>query len=160
MKIKIPGKTAGETMWIVEDCARAAGHFVLRNTRTEGRYALFVLRMANSTPGQKDRRQGHEGDERRHHGLMPDVYAYQMRYRKRGIGHMMHGRGPEYGVAVCFHGFRAFMRDVYKRHPEAIIRTCRAAYLGSEDFEAKWPAVGRQNVGSQCAPVMYARGPP
>jgi hypothetical protein len=68
---------------------------------------------------------------------------------------MAWGKGPEYGIAVCFHGFRAFMRACFARNPNAIIRTAKAAYLGSEDFESKWPAVGSQNVGSQMCPIQY-----
>jgi hypothetical protein len=149
-------KIKGLTLDQIKSAAIEAGYFKLDNVRVIGNYTFFVLRMAGPTPGRKDTRKGHEGDERRAHGLTPEEYALQMRFRKRGYSNMAWGRGPEYGVAVCFHGFRAFMRACFARNPNAIIRTCRAAYLGSEDFEAKWPAVGSQNVGSQMCPIAYS----
>lgn len=37
--------------------------------------------------------------------------------------------------AVCWHGHRAFMRELYRHAPEAKIRTALANYDGAEHFE-------------------------
>lgn len=152
-------KIKGLTMDQITSAAQEAGHFKLDNVRTIGNYHFFVLRMASGTPGYigKDgerkftKAEQIEADAGRAASL-----AWRMRYRLRGRGRMMHGKGPEFGTAVCFHGFRAFMRACFARNPNAIIRTARASYLGSEDFEAKWPGVGSQNIGSQFCPIAYA----
>lgn len=170
--MKIKGITLGE----IRDAANEAGDFRLDNVRQVGNYTFFTLRMRTGTPaicGHRTvtrvkelactRPMGHDG---KHWHRGPDkkivtewtfgAPTEAMIYRKRGIGQMMgYRRGPRYGTAVCFHGFKVFMDKVFDRNPAAIIRTAKAAYLGREDFDRKWPAVGTQNVGSQFCPVYY-----
>lgn len=65
--------------------------------------------------------------------------------------------------AVCWHGHRDFMRAVFKRDPEARIKTALgrtrtdpgADYRGREDFEEKFPDTAYINVGSMMYP-QYA----
>ena len=152
-------KIKGLTLQQIEAAAREAGHFKLDNVRQIGNYTFFVLRMASNTPSASERKWMDRSDTVVLGGTESSKYRAltgRMKFRKYGISYMMHGRGPRYGAAVCFHGFRAFMRECFKRNPHAIIRTAKAAYLGSEDFEAKWPRVGAQNVGSQVCPVAYS----
>lgn len=132
-------KIKGLTEQQIRECAERAGAFRLDNVRHEGNYTLFVLRMKNCTPTRKAAR------EDPHH---PD-----MRYRRHKLG--IGWRGARWTGAVCFHGFEAFMRECFKLNPNAILRSAQAAFLGLEDFDRKYQAVGMANVGSQMYPVQY-----
>ena len=60
---------------------------------------------------------------------------------------------PERRVyAVCWHGYRDFMREIFSRDPEARIKTYVADYKGKEDFEEKYPETAYTNVGSMMYP--------
>lgn len=69
-----------------------------------------------------------------------------------GWGHV----GERRVHAVCWHGFRAFFRAVYRREPNAIFRTAAATYKGSEHFEAVHPATAYRNIGCAFQPVSMA----
>lgn len=58
--------------------------------------------------------------------------------------------------AVCWHGHRDFMREVFRVNPDARIKTGWADYKGSEDFEDKFGATAYRNVGSMMYPA-YAK---
>ncbi len=131
-------KIKGLTEQQIRECAERAGAFRLDNVRHEGRYTLFVLRMKNCTPTRKVERE--------------DPEHADMRYRKRGWDG---GRLGRWTGAVCFHGHKAFMDEIFKLNPEATIRTKMAAYLGREDFESKWVQTGMANVGSMMMPMQY-----
>ena len=70
------------------------------------------------------------------------------RYRKRGFS-------GKWTFAVCYHGHKKFMEQLFRHNPQAIIRTCKAAYLGLDSFLEKAPAVAHENVGSQFNPISY-----
>lgn len=55
--------------------------------------------------------------------------------------------------AVCWHGHRDFMLAIYKREPEARIKTMWADYRGVEDFLEKYPQTAYRNVGSLAYPM-------
>ena len=57
--------------------------------------------------------------------------------------------------AVCWHGYRDFMREVFKRDPDSRILTAKADYRNAADFEAKYGNTGWQNVGSMMFPMFY-----
>lgn len=174
-------KIKGITREQIEMCAkRAYVDFELRNVRSEGRYTLFVLRMATGLDpecGNKidgvgghrcTRPRGHEGKHWKR--TNPRVIAAKWeqnegtpndgpgspKYRKRGHGHTAWGTGPEYAQgAVCFHGHWRFMAEVFKVNHEAIIRTAKSSYLGWEDFKVKARRVEDSNVGSVAVPISY-----
>lgn len=54
--------------------------------------------------------------------------------------------------AVCWHGHRDFMRELFARDPEARIKTSWADYRGRESFEDTFPATAYRNVGSMAFP--------
>lgn len=175
-------KIKGLTLEQIKECATDAGHFRLDNVRQIGNYTFFVLRMASGTPSQCGastkmtiggmlpgvgctRPLGHDGPHWYRHAPHSKIDLewssestpnLRMKYRRKGISNAMWGRGPRYGTAVCFHGFEAFMRECFKINENAQIRTAKAAYLGLEDFERKYPAVGEANVGSQTCFVAYS----
>jgi hypothetical protein len=63
--------------------------------------------------------------------------------RWRPLGH--HGRRIN---AVCFHGFKEFMDEVFKIAPNATIVTTINRYEGREDFERKWRFPIKQGFSS------------
>ena len=101
------------------------------NVRRKGNYTLFVLRMALPTPPRK---------------ANPNHPA--LHYRK-------HGYSKNWTFAVCFHGHKEFMDRIFEINPNAIIRTCKAAYLGMNDFANKFESVGDLNAGSMLNPIRY-----
>ena len=56
--------------------------------------------------------------------------------------------------AVCWHGHRDFMREIFKRDPSARVKTAWADYKGVEDFEEKFPETAYLNVGSMMYPMF------
>jgi len=58
-----------------------------------------------------------------------------------------------HGKWLCWHGFRDVFRESFNVNPNAVIRTGKAVYRGSEDFEEVYPSTGHQNVGSMAEPA-------
>jgi hypothetical protein len=126
-------KIKGVSEQAINNAAQSLG-FRLDNVRQKGNYTLFVLRMATRTPSPKERR------EFPNHPFL--------RYRK-------HGHCREYTFAVCFHGHKEFMDKIFEINPCAVIRTCKAVYLGQTDFANKYDNVGHSNAGSMMNPIQY-----
>lgn len=59
---------------------------------------------------------------------------------------------PRKVSAICWHGYRDFMRAVFNYHPDARIQTGKADYCGAQDFEDKHRDTGYINIGS----MMYS----
>lgn len=140
MKIKIPGYTSGGAAMVVRHIletmqADGTGDFRMENERRIGKYVHFTLRMAQNTPTKKAERE--------------DDHHPAMRYRKLGSD-MKRWTG-----AVCFHGHKQFMDRLFIQFPDAVIRTKLAAYLGREDFEAKWSATGMDRHGPAYMGMQY-----
>src|ERR1700738_1255430 len=76
------------------------------------------------------------------------------RFKRLGFTRTTRGNRRHIG-AVCWHGYRDFMLDVFKGAPEAVMVTAMARYEGIEDFERKFEYTGDQNVGSMMDPVAY-----
>jgi hypothetical protein len=57
--------------------------------------------------------------------------------------------------AVCWHGHLAFMRSLYKRNPEAKIRTAQMDYNSAQDLEAQKMESYHTNIGSVAFPSKY-----
>lgn len=128
--VKIKGVTEDQ----IKACAVRLGmHFNV--TGHVGNYVQGVLRMTGPWKGKKDEPRP---------------------YWKHGWTRFAWGRGPRYAHgAVCFHGHRDFMREIYKINPQAVIRTKLAAYVGSEGFERVFPPLADRNIGSEAMPLRY-----
>ena len=136
MRIKIPGMTSREAEKVLEEHLRGISTGLkMYETKHEGNYVIFTLRMKETTPTRRAERE--------------DPHHSAMQFRKRG--HDL----KRWTGAVCFHGYKEYMDRIFFWHPEAIIRTKAAAYKGIEDYKAKWVGVGMQNVGSRVFPVQY-----
>jgi hypothetical protein len=167
-------KIKGVSKEQIIDAAAALG-FRWDNDREEGRYCLGVLRMATSRMsvcGHKSRNPGHYVCTRKVHRegnhiqrsadgkivaqwTIGDFVHPAYRFRK-GSHRYDFEPGKGGNGAVCFHGHWRFMVSIFKLNPEAVIRTCRAAYLGVEDFHRKASRTGEGNVGSMMRPMRYS----
>lgn len=56
--------------------------------------------------------------------------------------------------AVCWHGFRDFIREVYKINSTATIITSLARYEDEQHFEVIYPDTGYVDIGSRCMPLL------
>jgi hypothetical protein len=57
--------------------------------------------------------------------------------------------------AICWHGHRDFMREIFKINPDASIRTSLAHYKGKDDFENKFYATRNHNISNSYYPLPY-----
>jgi hypothetical protein len=74
-------------------------------------------------------------------------------YQRESVGYGSAGRRVH---AVCWHGWRDYFRAVYQTTPDATFRTVVDTWRGSQDFEARFAASGRKNIGPPIAPVAMA----
>ena len=75
------------------------------------------------------------------------------KYQRESVGYGTAGRRVH---AVCWHGFRDYLRAVYKITPDARFHTSLDTWRGSTDFEARFRESGYQNIGPPIAPVAIA----
>ncbi len=54
--------------------------------------------------------------------------------------------------AVCWHGHRDFMIELFELDPDARVKTAIADYRGKADFEQKFPDTAYRNVGAPIYP--------
>ena len=57
---------------------------------------------------------------------------------------------------LCWHGFKAFFDELFKRAPEARVYTAFENYRGAIEYEAHHMLTGLRNIWSQATPV-YAQ---
>ncbi len=57
-------------------------------------------------------------------------------------------------AAVCWHGFRDFIKEVYKINSTAKIVTMLTCYEDKQNFEATYSNTGYINIGSECMPLL------
>tara|TARA_R110001592_G_C12717970_1_gene708601 strand:+ start:167 stop:580 length:414 start_codon:yes stop_codon:yes gene_type:complete len=57
--------------------------------------------------------------------------------------------------AVCWHGYRDFMIELYKINHNFRIKTCDIYYQNKEDFYNRYQQTGYQNIGSMVEPIKY-----
>lgn len=55
--------------------------------------------------------------------------------------------------AVCWHGYRDVLIELFNINPDARVYTAMAKYKGRDGFEANYPATGWHNIGSMAYPV-------
>lgn len=72
--------------------------------------------------------------------------------RKHGSRRSSSGR---HGRWLCWHGFRDVIRAVMAVNPSAVVRTGKAVYRGSVEFEGTYSDTAEQNVGSLFAPAYF-----
>jgi hypothetical protein len=57
--------------------------------------------------------------------------------------------------AICFHGHKRFMSNVFVLNPNAVIRTAENNYLGIDDFRVKAERLAHKNIGSMMNPRSW-----
>ena len=72
-------------------------------------------------------------------------------------GHMYSENLQRYNKvsAVCWHGFRDFMIELYKFDGNLRFVTKQATYKNRNDFIDKYPDTAYNNIGSQMKPLNY-----
>jgi len=75
------------------------------------------------------------------------LYAQGPRYRRRSQSRCANIE------ALCWHGFKAFFDELYRREARASVRTAFVHYKDAGDFEAKYQETGYRNIGSQMYPL-------
>jgi hypothetical protein len=73
------------------------------------------------------------------------------RYKRTSASYFNQGRRVH---AVCWHGYRDYMREVFKTNPDAIFVTAKARYKGSEHFEQIHEQTNT-NIGAPICPMLY-----
>jgi hypothetical protein len=132
-------KIKGLTQQQIEACARRAGDFRLDNVRKIGNFVACVLRMATLTPTKAERNWLDRHDTLTLGAEADAKYrsiAGRLKYRKKGSDL------ERWTGAVCFHGHKAFMDEIFKENSEAVIVTAVARYVGWQDYERKWVLAG------------------
>lgn len=76
------------------------------------------------------------------------------KYRRLGFMRKKDGSRSKVN-AVCWHGYRDFMIELYKISPDFRIVSAQATYNNKEDFYSKYPATGQNNIGSMVDPLPY-----
>jgi hypothetical protein len=57
--------------------------------------------------------------------------------------------------AVCWHGYRDFLIELYKLNPSIRVVTAQATYNNEHHFNATYGATGSNNIGSYIEPMEY-----
>ena len=56
--------------------------------------------------------------------------------------------------AICYHGHLAFMVELFRNNPEAILKSALVNYNGVAEFVEKAPKVASRNIGSEIYPIQ------
>lgn len=59
-------------------------------------------------------------------------------------------------AALCWHGFRDVLMELFDRFPDAKVSTAYAVYDGRQGFLDKFPGTGQRNIGSVMEPMTAA----
>ena len=57
--------------------------------------------------------------------------------------------------AICWHGFRDFLTELYNIYSDLRVFTAQITYNNKEDFELKYPDTANINIGSMVQPLSY-----
>ena len=57
--------------------------------------------------------------------------------------------------ATCYHGYLAFMVELFRDNPETILRSAVMSYDGVADFIENAPKVAGKNIGPVISPIPY-----
>ena len=72
------------------------------------------------------------------------------------LGHQKTSSGNRRRLAcACWHVHRDLMIEIFRRKPDAVLKSALATYNGKEDFESSFEGTYYRNIGSNFDP-MYA----
>ena len=75
-------------------------------------------------------------------------------YQRKGFYNNKNGT-PRKVNAICWHGFRDFLTELYKIYSDLRVFTAQITYNNKEDFELKYPDTANINIGSMVQPLNY-----
>ena len=76
-------------------------------------------------------------------------------YQRTGFYNNKDG-SPRKINAICWHGYRDFINELYTINENLRIVSAQATYLNKEDFLNKYPDTAYNNIGSIMQPMNYA----
>lgn len=130
MNVTSKQKHAVELWAYAEQAAEEIG-VRLYNLRHSGKGIAFTLKTGNKIERREDWR-----------GKQHWAAKYQRTSQRERTSSAKGFEGvrfyPTIPGAVCWHGHRDFLRALYRRVPDAKIRTAFITYQNAEDFEARY----------------------
>ena len=75
-------------------------------------------------------------------------------YQRKGFYNNKNG-SPRKVNAICWHGYRDFLTELYKIYSDLRVFTAQITYNNKEDFELKYPDTANINIGSMVQPLKY-----
>ena len=75
-------------------------------------------------------------------------------YQRKGFYNNKNGT-PRKVHAICWHGYRDFLIELYKIYSDLRVFTAQITYNNKEDFELKYPDTANINIGSMVQPLNY-----
>ena len=75
-------------------------------------------------------------------------------YQRKGFYNNKNGT-PRKVNAICWHGYRDFLTELYKIYSDLRVFTAQITYNNKEDFELKYPNTANKNIGSMVQPLSY-----
>jgi hypothetical protein len=75
-------------------------------------------------------------------------------YQRKGFYNNKNGT-PRKVNAICWHGFRDFLTELYKVYSDLRVFTAQITYNNKQDFELKYPDTANINIGSMVQPLNY-----
>ena len=75
-------------------------------------------------------------------------------YQRKGFYNTKNGT-PRKVNAICWHGFRDFLTELYEIYSDLRVFTAQITYNNKEDFELKYPDTANINIGSMVQPLKY-----
>ena len=75
-------------------------------------------------------------------------------YQRKGFYNNKNGT-PRKVNAICWHGYRDFLIELYKVYSDLRVFTAQITYNNKEDFELKYPDTANINIGSMVQPLKY-----
>ena len=75
-------------------------------------------------------------------------------YQRKGFYNNKNGT-PRKVHAICWHGYRDFLIELYKIYSDLRVFTAQITYNNKEDFELKYPDTANINIGSMVQPLSY-----
>ena len=75
-------------------------------------------------------------------------------YQRKGFYNNKNGT-PRKVNAICWHGYRDFLIELYKVYSDLRVFTAQITYNNKEDFELKYPDTANINIGSVVQPLNY-----
>jgi hypothetical protein len=75
-------------------------------------------------------------------------------YQRKGFYNNKNGT-PRKVNAICWHGFRDFLTELYNIYSDLRVFTAQITYNNKKDFELKYPDTANINIGSMVQLLRY-----